>query len=1045
MDLFIETLTGTAFELKVSPNDTVMSIKSKIQRVEGIPIGQQHLIWQNGELSDHQSLRDCSIPGGATLRLVLGLRGGPVNAYRTPTALRLTPLHFAPPSFERITPPPRSSSNSTTTGPNKHSVAMSSQQTYVSSSPVITQPPAAADEISDQNNAATFESNTTRAVSPALGRTNVSSESSHPTANSRDVLTQPDTSSANRKHITFVIFDSGDNLNLVHVIDRNPSVDRSSDSANQLKPTPVEDRAVKAKSVERHPCDSGSFVSAHSLARLQAEPAVNRDSEDDNQPLKAPAVLLGTPSGSSSQSKTLTNRKPPASKMPAAVPSAPSSPPSPSTPSSAAAALLAGLLYAAGSRSRDPVSAAEDDVLSASDGERSVFPCSYWLRPSSPEWDYEDIKSLYRSAEDEEIGSGGCGAGGLTTDEFPFYDDVDDEEENGADDGGLQGDDDSLADLEDYFLYYHTGDILFGPSPRNSLLRDSLLTGVESVVSGCRSGTRTGERISTAKREECSHLAEKVKKLKAQLMQARENRLKRRNKATGDTGSPAVETPAGAKDQDANATLNAHEKLTPDLADSTTTLPMKAASPTRPKLSAPPATPRLRSRHSLQRPYTSSIEMSPRLTTVGAGDRGEDNAGIRTPPVRHSFDLLRPRGTAPPSVSKVSNNLSVAPVPTTSLLPPSSTTLSVSRKPSGISCFTRALTDSSIATTRQRRFGTVQPPDISRISDSIFPPLFPTKQTPPGIESGGGRLSRPLSIPKVTSRETTESWRKNPPPDASQKELRLPLLSPGHVSLQSQGLAKGSQWQSTSRAAEEPVAPKSRHDMSEPPTNRKPTQAKANRCASCNRKTGLSNSYTCRTDSSIATTRQRRFGTVQPPDISRISDSIFPPLFPTKQTPPGIESGGGRLSRPLSIPKVTSRETTESWRKNPPPDASQKELRLPLLSPGHVSLQSQGLAKGSQWQSTSRAAEEPVAPKSRHDMSEPPTNRKPTQAKANRCASCNRKTGLSNSYTCRCGNNFCSRHRYAELHSCPYDYKAEARRCLRESNPVITATKLPKI
>lgn len=35
MELFIVTLTGTAFELRVSPNDTVMSIKSKIQRFEG--------------------------------------------------------------------------------------------------------------------------------------------------------------------------------------------------------------------------------------------------------------------------------------------------------------------------------------------------------------------------------------------------------------------------------------------------------------------------------------------------------------------------------------------------------------------------------------------------------------------------------------------------------------------------------------------------------------------------------------------------------------------------------------------------------------------------------------------------------------------------------------------------------------------------------------------------------------------------------------------------------------------------------------------------
>jgi hypothetical protein len=35
MDLYIETLTGIAFEMTVSPFDTVMSIKSKIQRVEG--------------------------------------------------------------------------------------------------------------------------------------------------------------------------------------------------------------------------------------------------------------------------------------------------------------------------------------------------------------------------------------------------------------------------------------------------------------------------------------------------------------------------------------------------------------------------------------------------------------------------------------------------------------------------------------------------------------------------------------------------------------------------------------------------------------------------------------------------------------------------------------------------------------------------------------------------------------------------------------------------------------------------------------------------
>lgn len=45
----------------------------------------------------------------------------------------------------------------------------------------------------------------------------------------------------------------------------------------------------------------------------------------------------------------------------------------------------------------------------------------------------------------------------------------------------------------------------------------------------------------------------------------------------------------------------------------------------------------------------------------------------------------------------------------------------------------------------------------------------------------------------------------------------------------------------------------------------------------------------------------------------------------------------------------------------------------------------------------------------------------------------------------RCGNNYCARHRYAEVHDCPYDYKAEGRKLIQEANPVVTASKLPKI
>ena len=36
MELIIETLTGTTFELRVSPFETVLAVKAKIQRFEGL-------------------------------------------------------------------------------------------------------------------------------------------------------------------------------------------------------------------------------------------------------------------------------------------------------------------------------------------------------------------------------------------------------------------------------------------------------------------------------------------------------------------------------------------------------------------------------------------------------------------------------------------------------------------------------------------------------------------------------------------------------------------------------------------------------------------------------------------------------------------------------------------------------------------------------------------------------------------------------------------------------------------------------------------------
>ncbi|KAK2824304.1 hypothetical protein Q5P01_021479 [Channa striata] len=82
MELFIETLTGTCFELRVLPFEAVISVKAKIQRLEGIPVTQQHLIWNNLELDDEHRLHDYGIAEGCTLKLVLAMRGGPINTRR---------------------------------------------------------------------------------------------------------------------------------------------------------------------------------------------------------------------------------------------------------------------------------------------------------------------------------------------------------------------------------------------------------------------------------------------------------------------------------------------------------------------------------------------------------------------------------------------------------------------------------------------------------------------------------------------------------------------------------------------------------------------------------------------------------------------------------------------------------------------------------------------------------------------------------------------------------------------------------------------------
>jgi len=62
----------------------------------------------------------------------------------------------------------------------------------------------------------------------------------------------------------------------------------------------------------------------------------------------------------------------------------------------------------------------------------------------------------------------------------------------------------------------------------------------------------------------------------------------------------------------------------------------------------------------------------------------------------------------------------------------------------------------------------------------------------------------------------------------------------------------------------------------------------------------------------------------------------------------------------------------------------------------------------------------------------------------NRCFSCRKRVGLTG-FKCRCGNTFCGMHRYAEKHSCTFDFKTTGRETISKANPVIKAAKIDKI
>lgn len=76
MQVFVKTLSGSTVTVEVEPDESIDSLKSKIEKKEGIPPGQQRLIYGGKQLEAMKSVSDYDIDEDSTLHLVLRLRGG---------------------------------------------------------------------------------------------------------------------------------------------------------------------------------------------------------------------------------------------------------------------------------------------------------------------------------------------------------------------------------------------------------------------------------------------------------------------------------------------------------------------------------------------------------------------------------------------------------------------------------------------------------------------------------------------------------------------------------------------------------------------------------------------------------------------------------------------------------------------------------------------------------------------------------------------------------------------------------------------------------
>ena len=72
MQIYVKTLAGHVIALEVSGTDTIANVKQKVSDKEGIPPGQQRLVYEDKQLEDDEkTLDDYGIKRETTLYIVL--------------------------------------------------------------------------------------------------------------------------------------------------------------------------------------------------------------------------------------------------------------------------------------------------------------------------------------------------------------------------------------------------------------------------------------------------------------------------------------------------------------------------------------------------------------------------------------------------------------------------------------------------------------------------------------------------------------------------------------------------------------------------------------------------------------------------------------------------------------------------------------------------------------------------------------------------------------------------------------------------------------